>query len=100
MQTLAKIRVIVTRPEPEASAFAEMLAARGIAAILSPVMAVRFLDIRPDVAAVGTVAFTSVNGVRAYCASGGSSGATAFAGGEKTAAAAHRAPRRARSCWR
>ncbi|HXI87000.1 MAG TPA: uroporphyrinogen-III synthase, partial [Parvularculaceae bacterium] len=61
----APIRVIVTRPEPDAGRFAAMLIEAGFTPILSPVMELRFAERPPDLAGVGALAFSSANGVRA-----------------------------------
>ncbi len=88
MSAPQKIRVIVTRPEPDASAFAAMLAARGMTAILSPVLRIELREIANEIGGAAAVAFTSANGVRSYLAAGGDRGLRAFAVGAATAAAA------------
>lgn len=88
MSVRPKISVIVTRPEPASSAFAKMLAGRGMTAILSPTLRIELRDLRREILGAAAVAFTSANGVRSYLASGGDTAIRAFAVGEATAAAA------------
>ncbi len=62
------MRVLVTRPEPDASALAQELRARGHEPILAPMMSVEFVDgPAPQIGAECYLAFTSANGVRAFC---------------------------------
>ena len=76
--------VIITRPEPDASAFAADCVARGWRPVLSPLLEIRTISGSAlDPGAV--VAFTSANGVRSIAPA---QGGTAFAVGEATAAAA------------
>ncbi len=56
--------VIITRPEPDASAFALMLENDGIPYIHSPVMEICYEKVTPDLEGVTAIAFTSANGVR------------------------------------
>lgn len=56
--------VIITRPEPDASAFALMLENDGIPYIQSPVMEICYEEVTPDMEGVTAIAFTSANGVR------------------------------------
>lgn len=43
------MRVLVTRPEPDATAQADLLRARGLTPIVSPLLAVTFLPLSPEV---------------------------------------------------
>lgn len=81
-------RVIVTRPSPDAEAFAAELARAGFAPILSPAMAIRTREGPVDLAGVGALAFTSANGVRAFAENSPVRGLPVFAVGEATAAEA------------
>lgn len=83
--------VIVTRPEPDASRFAEELRAAGFAPLLSPAMEVVWRDAALDLAGVGALAFTSANGVRAFRKVSCATTLPAFAVGEITAAEARAA---------
>lgn len=76
--------VIVTRPEPDATRFAEALQRAGFAPILAPLLTIRALP-GPQLDDGAVAAFTSVNGVRAVRAP---RRGMAFAVGETTAAAA------------
>lgn len=60
------MRLLVTRPEPDASALARRLGAAGHEAIAAPLMTVRFMGDVPDLAGVQALLFTSANGVRAF----------------------------------
>lgn len=64
-QSFASARVIVTRPEPDASAFAAMVEAAGMTPVLSPAMEIQFQPKDVSFDAVTALAFTSANGVRA-----------------------------------
>jgi uroporphyrinogen-III synthase len=60
------MRALVTRPRAEAEGLAAALAARGVEAIIEPMMQVQFLTAAsPDLAGVQAVLCTSANGVRA-----------------------------------
>jgi uroporphyrinogen-III synthase len=60
------MRVLLTRPRPDADAFAAQLHARGHSTIVEPLIDIRFFDGPAlDLAGVQALAFTSANGVRA-----------------------------------
>lgn len=60
------LRALVTRPRAEAAELAEALAARGIAALIEPLLDIAYRDgPPPDLAGVQAVLCTSANGVRA-----------------------------------
>jgi len=84
------LKIIVTRPEPDASAFAKLAREAGFEPILSPAMTVAFSSAPPQLEGVGALAFTSANGVRAFAAAGGPSTLPVFAVGGITAAEAGR----------
>lgn len=84
----AKITVIVTRPEPDGSAFARLAESSGMTALLSPVAGIVLKDVRAEIAGAGALAFSSANGLRSYLASKGSRRPVAYCVGERTAAAA------------
>ncbi len=85
-------RVIVTRPEPDAAAFADLCRAHGLDPVLSPVMTIEIesapVDLSGDLADAGTLAFTSANGVRAFAAKATMRDLPVFAVGAVTAEAA------------
>jgi uroporphyrinogen-III synthase len=83
--------VIVTRPREEGAPFAERLAARGMTAILSPVLEIRLIDIAGELGGADALAFTSQNGLKSYLASHGRTHLPVFAVGAATAAAARAA---------
>jgi uroporphyrinogen-III synthase len=60
------MKVIVTRPSPDAEAFAAEVLKIGAEPILSPVMVIRQRPHAVDLAGVAGLAFTSANGVRAF----------------------------------
>lgn len=61
-------RLIITRPEPDATAFAESARSVGFDPVIAPVMTVSFSQAGLDLGGVGALAFTSANGVRAFAA--------------------------------
>src|SRR5438067_12500377 len=83
-------RALVTRPRAEALALAEALAARGIEAVIEPLLDIRYRDEPPpDLAGVQAVLCTSANGVRALARLSREQDIALFAVGEATAARAH-----------
>src|ERR1043166_2172034 len=86
------MRILVTRPDPEASRFAAQLREHGIDALVAPLMIVEPTDAQlPALDGIQALIFTSANGVRAYIARGGRADLPAYAVGEATAAAARTA---------
>src|SRR5437879_1421718 len=60
------LRVLVTRPFEESESLAAALASRGVAALVEPLIQIRFSAPQAlDLAGVQAVLFTSANGVRA-----------------------------------
>lgn len=83
------LRALVTRPRAEAAEVAELLAARGIAAIVEPLLDIHYRsEPTPDLAGVQAVLCTSANGVRALARLSGERGLKLFAVGEASAARA------------
>jgi uroporphyrinogen-III synthase len=85
------MKVINTRPAPDAEAFSKAIRAAGAEPILSPVMAIRFRDAPAAVEAGESLAFTSANGVRAFACANPRQRPKAFAVGAATAEEARRA---------
>ena len=86
------LRALVTRPRAEAAALADALAARGIAAVIEPLVEIRDRDVpAPDLAGVQAVLCTSANGVRALARLSGERGVPILAVGEASAARARAA---------
>lgn len=85
------MKIIITRPSPDGEIFAGAVSRLGGNPIHSPVMAIRFRDIDIDFNGIGSLAFTSANGVRAYSRLSGARNFPVYAVGEATAAAAHAA---------
>jgi uroporphyrinogen-III synthase len=82
-------QALVTRPRAEAEGLAEALAGRGIAALIEPLLEIRYHDApAPDLARVQAVLCTSANGVRALARLSGEREVRLFAVGEATAARA------------
>jgi uroporphyrinogen-III synthase len=83
------LRALVMRPRAEAAALAEALMARGIEAIIEPLLEIHYRDgPAPDLAGVQAVLCTSANGVRALARLGGERAVPLFAVGEASAARA------------
>jgi uroporphyrinogen-III synthase len=83
------LRALVTRPRAEAASLAELLAVRGIAAIVEPLLDIHYRsESAPDLAGVQAVLCTSANGVRALARLSGERGLPLFAVGAASAARA------------
>ncbi len=79
--------VWITRTRPGADQTAERLRALGVVALVDPVLDVRRLDVEVDTRGYQALAFTSPNGVEAFCALSKKRDLPAFAVGDATAAA-------------
>jgi uroporphyrinogen-III synthase len=83
------MRALVTRPRAEAGSLAEALAARGIAAIIEPLLEIHYRsEPAPDLAGVQAILCTSANGVRALARLTEERAVPLFAVGEASAARA------------
>ena len=84
------MHLLVTRPEPDASALADTLRGLGHEVLVAPLMQVVVRDLSIDLVGVRAVLFTSANGVRAFAEQIGAppDGMTAFAVGKASAQAA------------
>ena len=79
-------RALVTRPLPDAGRTADALAARGVTALVEPMLRIEFLPPPAlDLGDVQALLFTSANGVRAFAAASPERGLPAFAAGDATA---------------
>ncbi len=86
------MKVWVTRAEPGAGETAKRLIELGHEPLVAPLLVVRRLvDVSPDLTAVGALAFTSANGVRAFTQASNRRDLPVFTVGEATAAAARQA---------
>src|SRR5579885_3249920 len=86
------LRALVTRPRAEAVELAAALERRGIAALIEPLIEIRFADLPPpDLAGVRAILCTSANGVRALARLTPARGLPLFAVGDATAARAREA---------
>lgn len=84
-------RIWITRALPGAQSTAERVRGLGFEAIVAPVLQLRDLPGRIDLAGVGALAFTSANAVRAFAARNRRRDLPVFAVGEATAGAARSA---------
>lgn len=82
------MKALITRPQPDAGAFAALCAGAGIGAIVAPLMEISIRSAPVPLKGAGAVAFTSANGVRAFAANCARRDFPVFAVGESTAAAA------------
>lgn len=86
------MRVLITRPEREATALATALVQRGHAAVIAPLFTLQILHPPPDfaaaVAASQAVLLTSANGARALAEANDQRSKPVFAVGDTTAATA------------
>jgi uroporphyrinogen-III synthase len=77
---------LITRPRDEAEALAALLAERGIAAVIEPMIEiVGRRSVLPDFAAIQAILCTSTNGVRALAQASGERAVPVFAVGDATA---------------
>lgn len=86
------MRVLITRPEEDATDLVAELAVRGIEAVLAPLLAIDFVDEAPlDLSGVQALLMTSANGVRAFARNTPERGLKVLAVGDATARAAEAA---------
>lgn len=85
------MKVLITRPQPDAGAFAAECAQAGMETVLAPLMDIAIRRAPVDLGGAGAVAFTSANGARAFAANCAERALPAFAVGEASAAAARQA---------
>lgn len=81
-------QVLVTRPEPDASLFAQACKQGGLTPVLCPVITIEFKPDAPALGEVSGLAFTSANGVRAFTRHYPDRAIPVYAVGEITAKAA------------
>ena len=83
------MRALVTRPREESESLGAALAARGVEAIIEPMMQVHFpAAASPDLGGVQAILCTSANGVRAFARVTDERGLPIFAVGDATASRA------------
>ncbi|MDA0704717.1 MAG: uroporphyrinogen-III synthase [Proteobacteria bacterium] len=82
------MRVLVTRPEPDASGLARALAALGVESVLAPLMEIHQRPGAVSLEGVQAILATSANGVRAFARCEASRDLPLFAVGAATAEAA------------
>ena len=75
------MKVLVTRPEPDAAAFAERCRHAGLTPVLAPMMHISIEKKPVNISGIGALAFTSVNGVRAFSVSHEARGLPVFSVG-------------------
>ncbi len=85
------MKALITRPQPDAGAFAAECRAADVEPIVAPLMEMVFLDAIVAIENAGALAFTSANGVRAFARQSGLRDWPVFAVGEASAAAAREA---------
>lgn len=85
------MKVINTRPSPDAEAFTAVIREAGAQVIASPVMTINFRDEAAPVAPDEALAFTSANGVRAFARANPDRRLVVYAVGGATADAARQA---------
>lgn len=85
------MKVLITRPQPDAEVFAALGARSGIEAIIAPVMTIQLLTKKLNMNDAGALAFTSANGVRAFAKNSADRSLPVFAVGRATADAARAA---------
>lgn len=93
--------ILITRPEPSGTAFADQLRTRigcEVDIVVSPVMRIAPCGSLPRMAAYKTLVFTSRHGVEAYLDQGGPNTIPAYAVGQATAKAARQAGMAVTSC--
>jgi len=83
--------VWITRARPGAEATARRVEALGFAALVDPLLEIRFLEPVVDLAGIGALAFTSANGVEAFARLTTARDLPVFAVGDATARAAQAA---------
>jgi len=79
------LKVLITRPQPDAEAFAEHCRREGLEPVVAPLIAVKFVDDWTAPARAGALAFTSANGVRAFASHSRVRSLAAFCVGAATA---------------
>ena len=87
------LTALITRPREDAKPLADALAARGIAVVIEPLLAIATLpatapELASDLAGVQAILFTSANGVRAFAELSSRRDIGVLAVGDATAAAA------------
>jgi uroporphyrinogen-III synthase len=85
------VRALVTRPREDAQPLVEALAARGVAALIEPMMEILYRDAAVDLTCIRAVLCTSANGVRALARNTDERAVAFYAVGEATAACARAA---------
>lgn len=83
------VQALITRPPEEAAALAAMLAARGVRAVIEPLLRICWREgVSVDLAGVQAILCTSANGARALARASGERDLPLYAVGEATAARA------------
>ena len=85
------MKALITRPQPDADAFAALCAGAGVEPVVCPLMEIVRRPAPTALDGVGALAFTSANGVRAFAANSPVRDLPVFAVGPASAAAAHAA---------
>ena len=77
--------VLITRPQPDANIFADACRREGLVPLVEPLLSVSILSSPINLSTVSALAFTSANGVRAFCKSSEERSLPVFAVGAATA---------------
>lgn len=85
------MRLLLTRPRRESEALAKELEAMGHEIMAAPLLEIRVLDEKPELAGVTHLVFTSANGVRSFAEVSLERSLTVYAVGDATAEAAREA---------
>jgi uroporphyrinogen-III synthase len=95
------VTILITRPEPEASRFADLLRADhgdGVAVLCAPLMQIRWAGALPPISGDETLIFTSRSGVEGFCRLTARRDLPGFCVGAATARAARAAGMAAVAC--
>ena len=79
------MKVLITRPRPDAAPFAKACEEAGLVPISAPLMDIEFSDRKLSLSEIGALAFTSTNGVRAFTRQHDTRSLPVFAVGRVTA---------------
>ncbi len=89
---MGTIRTVwITRAQPGADRTAQRLSSLGFAPVIAPLLAIRSLDVAPDLTGIEALAFTSRNGVQTFAAVSADRSRPVLAVGDATAASAREA---------
>ena len=82
------MKLLITRPQPDADIFADLCRVRGLSPVICPLMTIEPLECEFVLDGIGALAFTSANGVRAFARNHAERQLPVFAVGDVSAAVA------------